>query len=258
MLARFGIYLRDSKYKLCNVMMDLIMADAIDGKLGKKRKYSGPIGTHTFRKTMTGVLGDGNESLLDFSTFSPRFNEIRTHMEKCEAGEAFPEWTSPTTWNFKRSGELKRTNIDASKLADYAKKAIEQIRNDAISSYNFAQWAGERNFKTDLQETALEWAKNTQMWCQPCEPLRDENINLDTTIFEERIRRNMVEGERLDGRRRNDRKDDKNLWNLLHENEDEIDDIPMGVGQDTAMYQKLDDLYPTTTHPPGGRQAWFR
>ena len=258
MLARFGIYLRDSKYKLCNVMMDLIMADAINGKLGKKRKYSGPIGTHTFRKTMTGVLGDGNESLLDFSTFSPRFNEIRTHMEKCEAGEAFPEWTSPTTWNFKRSGELKRTNIDASKLADYAKKAIEQIRNDAISSYNFAQWAGERNFKTDLQETALEWAKNTQMWCQPCEPLRDENINLDTTIFEERIRRNMVEGERLDGRRRNDRKDDKNLWNLLHENEDEIDDIPTGVGQDTAMYQKLDDLYPTTNHSPGGRQAWFR
>ena len=50
MLAKFGIYLRDKKYKLCNVMMDLIMEDAINGKLGGRKKYSGPIGEHTFKK----------------------------------------------------------------------------------------------------------------------------------------------------------------------------------------------------------------
>ena len=83
MLAKFGIYLRDKKYKLCNVMMDLIMEDAINGKLGGRKKYSGPNGEHTFKKSTTGVLGDGHESLIDFSTFSPLFNEIRRHMEMC-------------------------------------------------------------------------------------------------------------------------------------------------------------------------------
>ena len=125
MLAKFGIYLRDSKFKLCNVMMDLIMVDAIDGKLGGKKKYSGPIGEHTFKKSTTGVLGDGHESLMDFSTFSPLFNEIRRHMEICELGVGFPDWASPSTWYVKHQVELKKLKINAGKLAAYARLAIE-------------------------------------------------------------------------------------------------------------------------------------
>ena len=162
MLAKFGIYLRDSKFKLCNVMMDLIMVDAIDGKLGGKKKYSGPIGEHTFKKSTTGVLGDGHESLMDFSTFSPLFNEIRRHMEICELGVGFPDWASPSTWYVKHQVELKKLKINAGKLAAYARLAIERIRRDTIAPYKFVHWHGETNFTTEPPKTALDWAKATR------------------------------------------------------------------------------------------------
>ena len=143
--------------------MDLIMEDAINGNLGGRKKYSGPIGEHTFKKTTTGLLGDGHESLIDFSTFSPLFNEIRRHnMEMCEMGVRFPDWASPSTWNVKKRAELKKLKIDAGKLAAYARLAIERIRQDTMAPYKFAEWHGETNFTTGPPKTALEWAKATR------------------------------------------------------------------------------------------------
>ena len=37
MLARYGIFFRDRRFELCNAIVDLIMMDAIEGKMKKKR-----------------------------------------------------------------------------------------------------------------------------------------------------------------------------------------------------------------------------
>ena len=100
MLARYGIYLRDRRYTLCNSIMDLIMFDGIEGKL--KKKVSGPIGHYKFKRKTTGILGDGHESLLEFSTFSPLFfYEIREQMQQIESNDMCPDWTTPCAWNCK-------------------------------------------------------------------------------------------------------------------------------------------------------------
>ena len=67
LLARYGIYLRDEQFLLCNVIVDLIASDALEGRIS--------IGDYRFRsKRSGGALGDGDISLLDFATFSPFFN----------------------------------------------------------------------------------------------------------------------------------------------------------------------------------------
>ena len=104
MLAKFGVYLRDRRYQLCNVIVDLIAMDALTGRIPTptKKGYSGPIGDYRFRsKRIGGALGDGDKSLLDFATFSPLFNEIRRHMTACERDPftAFC-WRTSESWVF--------------------------------------------------------------------------------------------------------------------------------------------------------------
>jgi hypothetical protein len=85
LLARYGIYLRYRRYNLCNVIVDLLMMYGIEGR--PKKKVSGPVGHYKFKKTTTGILGDGHDSLLEFSTLSPLFNEIREQMQQIESNE---------------------------------------------------------------------------------------------------------------------------------------------------------------------------
>ena len=63
MLAKYGIYLRDKRYQLCNVIIDRIAMDALRGEIPSptKKGYSGPVGDHRFRsKRIGGALGDGD------------------------------------------------------------------------------------------------------------------------------------------------------------------------------------------------------
>jgi hypothetical protein len=69
----------------------------------------------------------------------------------------------------------------------------------------------------------MEWAKATRRWYQPFKPNRNNHINLDTTIFEENIRLQMVvEKERINGGEETKGEEKMLLWNLIHEGEEEI------------------------------------
>ena len=116
--------------------------DAIEGKM--KKKVSGPLGHYKLKKKTTGILGDGHDSLLEFSTLSPLFNEIRDQMRIIESSDMMPDWTSPRAWNCKAK-ILKRFNLTSCKLADYARAAIQQKKHDVITTYQYAEWKGETN-----------------------------------------------------------------------------------------------------------------
>ena len=136
MLARYGIYLRDHRYQLCNVIVDMIAMDILNGELPSptKKGYSGPLGDSRFRsKRSGGALGDGDASLLDFATFSPLFNEIRRHLEVCERDRfTCYDWMYAESWDFPKR-RLKKFGLDHRLLANYAERAIAQIRQDAIT-----------------------------------------------------------------------------------------------------------------------------
>jgi hypothetical protein len=91
--ALFGIYFRDKRYHLCNIMMDSIMMDFMSGTLKTKMKRIGaPIGHEDFRKTTTGILGEGDETMLTYATFSEFFNENRHKMERFQMSQGAPKW----------------------------------------------------------------------------------------------------------------------------------------------------------------------
>ena len=147
MLAKYGIYLRDKRFQLCNVIIDLkIASDVLEGRIPSltKKGYSGPVGDFRFRsERIGGALGDGDASLLDFATCLPLFNEIRCHMEACERDKftAF-SWRSPESWVIPTKW-LKKFHINHNSLANYAERAIVQIRQDVIAIYNFVEWIGD-------------------------------------------------------------------------------------------------------------------
>ena len=199
MLARYGIYLRDRRFDLCNAIVDLIMLDAIEGKL--KKKVSGPIGHYKFKKKTTGILGDGHDSLLEFSTFSPLFNEIRDQMSKIESRDTSPDWTSPRAWKFK-SKALKRFNVTSCMLADYARTAISRKKHDVITIFNYAEWKGESSLTLEAPITALDWVRRTKAWTVPQFNYNTSPIRIDTRDFEESIRKEMVNMMRIDGKRK--------------------------------------------------------
>jgi hypothetical protein len=180
------------------VIIDLLAHDVLTKEIKMRKKYGGPVGDHRFRKSTTGVLGESDEKLMEFSSLSPLHNEVRTHMETCERNVSFPDWSLTSTWEFKKV-ELKKYNISSAMLAEYAKRAIDIIRTDTIAAYQFAQWQGEKKFTTEPPTNAMEWAIETKQWLQPLAPSYSNRIQMDTTKFEGEIRRNMVENMRIDG-----------------------------------------------------------
>ena len=104
--ALFGIYLRDKRYHLCNIMMDSIMMDFMNGSLKTKMKRIGaPIGHEDFRKTTTGILGEGDETLIKYGTFSAFFNENRNKMEGIELNQCTPNWGDADIWNINKKDD---------------------------------------------------------------------------------------------------------------------------------------------------------
>ena len=123
--ALFGIYLRDKRYHLCNIMMDAIMMDFMSGSLKTKMKRIGaPIGHEDFRRTTTGIVGEGDETMLTYGTFSEFFNENRRKWERIQIGQGAPQWGDLSNWQINKSDVgLKKHNIDSSRLATYARQA---------------------------------------------------------------------------------------------------------------------------------------
>jgi hypothetical protein len=239
-LARYGIYLRDKKHHLCNIIIDLLAHDVLTKKIKMRKKYGGPVGDHRFRKSTTGVLGESDDKLIDFSSQSPLHNEVRAHMEKCERNVAFPDWSTTSTWDFKKV-ELKKYNVSSTMLAEYATRAIEIIRTDTIATYQVAQWQGEKKFTTEPPTNAMEWAIETKQWLQPLAPSYSNRIKMDTTQYEEEIRRKMVEHVRIDGVEKQKKEEYINLWSISYgdENEEE-ENFEESLG-DKETYKRMRD-----------------
>ena len=198
MLAKYGIYLRDKRFHLCNVILDLIVQDAMDKLVTSTRnkKYGGPVGDHRFRsKRRGGALGDGDPSLLDFVTFSPLFHEINHHMQSCEMNDITPDWTCVSTWSFPKK-VLKQLKIDEPMLSNYARRAIEIIKLDFINTYNFIEWKGDEEFQIEAPTNATNWARETKIWKKPFISHRYSPTKLDRTEFETLLRNKLVEANR--------------------------------------------------------------
>ena len=56
MLAKYGIYLRDHRFQLYNVIVDLVAQDALEGRIPTptKKGYGGPVGDFRFRSKRSG------------------------------------------------------------------------------------------------------------------------------------------------------------------------------------------------------------
>jgi hypothetical protein len=254
MLARYGIFLRDRRFELCNAIVDLIMMDAVEGKL--KKKVSGPIGHYKFKRKTTEILGDGHDSLLEFSTFSPLFNEIREEMRAIESIDTNPDWTSPRTWKCK-SKALKRFNITSCKLADYARTDITRIKQDVITTYQYAEWKGESSLTLEAPKTALDWTRKTTAWTAPQFEFDLPPMRIDTREYEESIKKEMV-NMRIDGIRQSNWNEERNLRDILYGDEDESNEIIGGLDRNGELFNRLDKLFPIKAQSKDEREAWFR
>jgi hypothetical protein len=101
MEAKFGIYIRDKRFQLCNVMIDNILLDIISGIRKARKKRGAPMGHDGFRKSTTGVLGAGDDTLMLFATFSTFFHEICNQMVMEAQGEMI-DWGDDTKWKVEK------------------------------------------------------------------------------------------------------------------------------------------------------------
>ena len=172
------------------------------------------------KKRATGILGDGHDSLLEFSTFSPLFNEIREEMRTIESMDTNPDWSSPRAWKCK-SKALKRFNITPCMLADYASMAISRKKQDVITTYKYAEWKGETSLTLEPPKTALDWVKKTTAWTAPQFDYNPPPIRIDTREFEESIKKEMVNMMRIDGKRTSKSNEEQNLRAMLYGDDDD-------------------------------------
>lgn len=187
--ALFGIYLRDKRFHLCNIMVDSILMDVINGSLTTKMKRTGaPLGHDNFRKTTTGILGEGDETLIKYGSLSAFFNENRNKMEGIELNQEILNLGNADIWKInKKDVWLKKHNIDSSRLATYARQAIAQVKQDTNSTVKFVEWLGEVEFTTSCPVNALTWAKATKAWMVPSLCEDHGSIKMDTSEMENRI-----------------------------------------------------------------------
>ena len=258
--ALFGIYLRDKRYQLCNIMVDSILLDLMDGSLKKtkKKRVGAPIGHKDFRRTTTGILGEGDESMLSFGTFYTLFNDIRYQMEEIEGKEVAPQWGDADTWHINKNGCLKNHNIDASRLATYARQAITQVKNDTQSTVMFAEWLGEMKFTTKCPINALAWAKETKAWMIPNKCEDHGIIKMNTTAMENKIMEHYGQNKRL-GAKGNDAKTKTGIWDELNNEMDLERKIPGGIGEGNELFLDLiKRCHPGQNQLHGGRRHWFQ
>ena len=112
MEALFGIYLRDKRYHLCNIMMDDILMDFMNGSLKTKMKRVGaPIGHPKFRKTTTGILGEGDETMLAYATFSELFMKSGSIWRKMNGWDVYQNGVKVTHGTPKITRVSKSTTL---------------------------------------------------------------------------------------------------------------------------------------------------
>ena len=258
MEALFGIYLRDKRYHLCNIMVDSILMKFMDGSLKTNmRRIGSPIGHENFRRTTTGILGEENETMLSYGTFSTFFNEIRIDMEEVERMEGAPKWGHAETWQMKNKVYLKKHNIDGSRLATYARQAIEQVKRDTTSTVAFAEWLGEEDFTTECPNNALTWAKETKTWTIPNKCEEYGAIKMDTSAMEQKIMDHYGKNKQLgvDG---NGPKTKTAIWDMMNEENNSEGKLPREIGQKNHMFEQLIDCHPPYNETHIGRKHWFQ
>ena len=162
--AAHGIFLRDKRHQFCNIMVNIIYRDLLRGELTSKVQTYGPLGHREYRQDSTGILGEGNQQLLRFSTNSPKFHDLRKFIEGKERSDS--DWRRATTWETKSGKSVGWFGLDQYELAERAGEALDRIKQGSMDFHRFYEWRG-NSFDTRKAENILDYALSTKVWHCP-------------------------------------------------------------------------------------------
>ena len=194
--AVHGIFLRDKRHQFCNIMVDIIYRDLLRGELASKMHIYGPIGHNKYRQDSTGVLGQGNQQLLRFSTNSPKFHDLRKFIERKKRSDSGSDWRRASTWETKSGNSVGWFGLDQYELAERAGEALDTIKQGSMDFHRFYEWRG--NHRVDMRkvEHILDFALSTKVW--HCPNIRTSTSGgTDAQQVEEDIYDTMVTRQRV-------------------------------------------------------------
>ena len=165
-------------------------------------------------------------------------------------------WRTSESWVFPKKW-LKKSKNDHRSLAEYTKRAVTQLRQDAIKTYNFVEWIGETYFTLSPPQTAAKWASASFLWYQPSSKYQHITPTLDTTAYERNLKECLVENHRWNGNGREILREMKPVENIFNGENVEQSHLK-GLHKNDPVLRDLNNFYPSSTHPLGGRLAWFR
>ena len=165
-------------------------------------------------------------------------------------------WRTSESWEFPKKW-LKKYKINQLSLAEYAKRAVTQLRQDTLNTYNFVEWIGETYFTLSPPQTDAKWASATHLWYQPSSKYEHITPTLDTTAYDGDLKQFLVENHRWNGNGREILGDMKQVENIFNGKKIEQRQLK-GFHKNYPVLHDLNNFYPSSTHPLGGRIAWFR
>ena len=202
--ATHGVYLRDKRYQLCNVLVDKIHQYLRDNRgQSMQKRATGPLGTIDYKHSTTGgALGKGDRGLLKFSTHSPEFTKLRKFMEQKHSVDDSTEWRWSSSWHSKNGIPKQFYGLNAFELGDCAQEALDQIRSDTINFFLFYEWRGEKasGIAKGPVTDILEWTRTLTKWSHPNTRTSDCKVTYDVATFEAAIYNKMVDEQRIGNR----------------------------------------------------------
>ena len=121
-------------------------------------------------------------------------------------------------------------------LANYAHRAIAQIRQDTLASYKFVERIGDKDFTLSPPLNAAQWARGIFQWYQPCNKIDHLTPTLDTTKYGTTVKSFIVEANRWNGNWSEGVSSIVPVANIFTEEEDDGCSLG-GMRKDSSLFQ---------------------
>ena len=268
-IAAHGIFLRDRRYHLCNVLIDIIYNKLRqEDPQSARKRVNGPLGSIDYKQDTTGVLGKGDRSLLKFSTHSNDFTKLRRFMEKQQEMDNEVDWRWSTMWKTRTGRSRKFFGLNEFELAECAHEATMQIRNDTTNFYGFYEWRGEKEVgvRIESNHNILDWTSQLRKWYTSNASMTKYKVNYNVREFEEEIYSVMVDEQRIGEEHNGKRYEGEVIETILEgseiDEEQEMDSImswndegsEMSISDDKSIeFLDLDKRIPTPETTPGSQ-----
>ena len=82
----------------------------------------------------------------------------------------------------------KKFHINHQSFAKYAERAIVQIHQDVLTTYNFVEWIGETHIYLSPPQNTAQWASATLHWYQPYIKCNHLTATLNTSNYELKLK----------------------------------------------------------------------